>query len=65
MSAESCILTTKDFTILEVMRDRCLGREDPLALLLKRKLDSALVVFRDDVPANVATLSSQDRKSVV
>ena len=26
MSAETCILTTKDFTILEVMRDRCLGR---------------------------------------
>ncbi|MBX9451875.1 nucleoside-diphosphate kinase [Neoaquamicrobium sediminum] len=64
MSAESCILTTKDFTILEVMRDRCLGREDPLALLLKRKLDSALVVFRDDVPANVATLSSRVNFSV-
>ncbi len=64
MSAESCILTTKDFTILEVMRDRCLGREDLLAPLLKRKLDSALVVFRDDVPANVATLSSRVNFSV-
>jgi regulator of nucleoside diphosphate kinase len=64
MSAESCILTTKDFTILEVMRDRYLGRENPLALLLKRKLDSALVVFRDDVPANVATLSSRVNFSV-
>lgn len=59
MSTESCILTTKDFTILEVLRDRCVGQEDPFAQLLKRKLDSALVVFRDDVPANVATLSSR------
>ena len=59
MSTETCILTTKDFTILEVMRDRCLGRDDPLAPILKRKIESALVVFREDVPANVATLSSR------
>ncbi|MDH4984957.1 nucleoside-diphosphate kinase [Aminobacter anthyllidis] len=59
MSTETCVLTTKDFTILEVMRDRCLGRDDPLAPILKRKIESALVVFRDDVPANVATLSSR------
>lgn len=64
MSTESCILTTKDFTILEVLRDRCRAPEDPLALLLKRKLDAALVVFRDDVPANVATLSSRVNFSV-
>jgi regulator of nucleoside diphosphate kinase len=59
MSTETCILTTKDFTILEVMRERCLGSDDPLAPILKRKIESALVVFRDDVPANVATLSSR------
>lgn len=59
MSKEICILTTKDFTILEVMRDRCLGRDDPLAPILKRKIESALVVFREDVPVNVATLSSR------
>lgn len=59
MSQETCILTTKDFTILEVMRDRCHGRDDPLAPILKRKIASAIVVFRDDVPANVATLSSR------
>jgi regulator of nucleoside diphosphate kinase len=59
MSAETCILTTKDFTILEVMRERCLGRDDPLASILKRKIESALVVFRDDVPLSVATLSSR------
>ena len=59
MIKETCILTTKDFTILEVMRDRCLGRDDPLAPLIKRKIDSALVMFRDDIPDNVATLSSR------
>ena len=59
MSKDTCILTTKDFTILEVMLDRCHGRDDPLADLLKRKLDAALVVFRDDVPGGVATLSSR------
>jgi regulator of nucleoside diphosphate kinase len=59
MPTETCILTTKDFTILEVMRDRCLGSEDPLAPMLKRKIETALVVFREDVPVNVATLSSR------
>ena len=45
---ETCILTTKDFTILEVMRDRCLGRDDPLMPILKRKFENALVVFREE-----------------
>ena len=64
MSQESCILTTKDFTIVEVMRDRCLGQDDPLAPILKRKIDSATVVFRDDVPDDVATMSSRVTFSV-
>ena len=59
MSQDACILTTKDLTILEVMLDRCLGRDDPLAPLLRRKINGAEVVFRDDVPAEVATLSSR------
>ncbi|NLD55335.1 MAG: nucleoside-diphosphate kinase [Burkholderiaceae bacterium] len=59
MPNESCILTTKDFTILEVMRDRSLDPEDPLAQILKRKTESAVVMFRDDVPADVATLRSR------
>jgi len=59
MTTETCVLTTKDFTILEVMRERCLGSDDPLAPILNRKIGSALVVFRDDVPADVATLSSR------
>jgi regulator of nucleoside diphosphate kinase len=64
MSQETCILTTKDFTIVEVMRDRCLGQDDPLAPILKRKIDSATVVFRDDVPDDVATMSSRVTFSV-
>lgn len=64
MTRETCFLTTKDFTILEVMRDRCLGRDDPLAPILKRKIESATVMFRDDIPVNVATLSSRVTFSV-
>jgi regulator of nucleoside diphosphate kinase len=59
MSHDACILTTKDLTILEVMLDRCLGMDDPMAPLLRRKINTAQVVFRDDVPADVATLSSR------
>lgn len=64
MSDEKCILTTKDFTILEVMRDRCPDPDDALARLLKRKLETAMVMFRDDVPENVATLNSRVTFSV-
>lgn len=59
MINDSCILTTKDFTILEIMRDRGTGHDNPLAAVLKRKLETANVVFRDDIPDNVATLSSR------
>ncbi|MCC0042899.1 MAG: hypothetical protein H6892_00455 [Brucellaceae bacterium] len=59
MTDDTCVLTTKDFTILEVMRERCLGRDDPLAPLLDRKMESARVVFSDDIPENVATLNSR------
>jgi regulator of nucleoside diphosphate kinase len=64
MTKDTCFLTTKDFTILEVMRDRCLGRDDPLAPILKRKIEAATVMFRDDIPVNVATLSSRVTFSV-
>jgi regulator of nucleoside diphosphate kinase len=59
MPHDACILTTKDFTILEVMLDRCLGTDDPMRALLRRKIESATVVFRDDVSPDVATLSSR------
>ena len=63
MSNQACILSTKDHTILEVLYDRYRGRGDPLAFLLRRKLESAVVVFREDVPENVATLNSRVRFS--
>lgn len=59
MTKDACILTTKDFTILEVMLDRCTDRSSPVGALLKRKLEAAAVVFRDDVPPAIATLSSR------
>ena len=46
------------------MRDRRLGRDDPLVPILYTKLESALVMFRDDIPENVATLSSRVTFSV-
>jgi regulator of nucleoside diphosphate kinase len=59
MSPDTCILTTKDLTILEIMLDRCLGRDDPLMPVLRKKMASATIVFRDDVPADVVTLNSR------
>lgn len=56
---ESCLLTTKDCAILEAMLDRCLGLDDPMAPLLRRKLSRAAVMFRDDIPATVVTLNSR------
>lgn len=59
MPSDTCILTTKDFTILETMLDCRLERDDRIVPLLRRKLNAAKVVFRDDVPADVSTLSSR------
>ncbi|MCV0394365.1 MAG: nucleoside-diphosphate kinase [Rhizobiaceae bacterium] len=64
MSTETFILTTKDFTILEVMRDRCLGDDDPLAPILDRKIGSAVVTLLGAVPGNVVTMSSRVSYSV-
>jgi regulator of nucleoside diphosphate kinase len=64
MSTENCILSTKDFTILEFMRDRRVGTDDPLSPILEQKLLSATVMFREDIPADVATLSSRVTFSV-
>lgn len=52
-------LTTKDYTLLEVMLDRCLGRDDPMVPILQRKLSAAIVTIREHIPANVVTLSSR------
>ncbi|MBX3598879.1 MAG: nucleoside-diphosphate kinase [Rhizobiaceae bacterium] len=59
MSQDECILTTKDYTIIEVMRDRCVDVKDPLRPLLERKLKSARIIFSDDAPPALATISSR------
>ncbi|MDF1609325.1 nucleoside-diphosphate kinase [Hoeflea sp. YIM 152468] len=64
MSNEICILTNVDFTVLEFLRGRCQGADDPLASILKRKIESALVMAHSDVPGNVATLNSRVTFSV-
>lgn len=52
-------LTTKDYTILEVMLERFQGRDPVLVDLLTRKIAGAKVVFRADIAPDVATLSSR------
>lgn len=64
MSKEICILTNIDFTVLEFMRGRCRGENDPLAPILKRKIESALVLFHSEIPSDVATLNSRVTFSV-
>ena len=59
MPHNPCLLTTKDYTILEVMLERCLGLDDPLRPTLQEKLKSAVVVFADDIPTTVVTLNSR------
>lgn len=54
-----CVLTTKDFTILEVMLDRMPAGDDIVRTMLRKKLSDAVVMLRDDIPADIATLSSR------
>jgi regulator of nucleoside diphosphate kinase len=56
---DNCQLTTKDYTILEVMHDCYLGDDKSMSEILQRKVSSALVMFRDDIPPTVVTLSSR------
>jgi regulator of nucleoside diphosphate kinase len=58
MSNEACILTSRDFAILESMAGET-PSSDPLLPLLRRKLERATVTFGNDVPADVATLGSR------
>ncbi|AKH99346.1 hypothetical protein IMCC20628_00622 [Hoeflea sp. IMCC20628] len=58
---QACILTSKDFTILETMYDRRHTLTDCVRLLLKQKLDHTTVVFTDDIDGNIITLNSRVR----
>ena len=58
-TTENYQLTTKDYTILEVMLERYHGRDATMSTILRRKVSQALVMFRDDIPPTVVTLSSR------
>lgn len=60
-SDETYQLTTKDHTILEVMRERSLGGDPIVAEILRRKLSRALLKFREDIAPGIVTLSSHVR----
>jgi regulator of nucleoside diphosphate kinase len=64
MLNDNFILSTKDFTILEAMCDNPLGHFDLLVPLIRRKIDRAIVVFRDDLPREVASINSRVAFSV-
>ncbi|OWV74434.1 hypothetical protein ATY76_28125 [Rhizobium sp. R339] len=61
---DPCLLTTKDYTLLETMRDDPLVRDASLVRLLRRKMASAIVMFREDLPEDVASLNSRVTFSV-
>jgi len=57
-------LTSKDFTILEAMRDRCLSPTSAYGRLLARKIDTACVVLTEDIAPDRVTLNTRLRYSV-
>jgi regulator of nucleoside diphosphate kinase len=58
-NSDRCVLTAKDFSILDAMKERCLVEGNPLAEIIRRKLAGACVTFADDVPADIVTLNSR------
>ncbi len=57
-----CQLTAKDFSVLEGMMDRLEAQalaDAAIARLLRRKLATARICFRDDVDPRVATINSR------
>ncbi len=61
MSNDNIILTTKDFTILEVLRDRHHDQTGLLMPLIRNKMEKAIVVFREDLPGDIASINSRVR----
>jgi regulator of nucleoside diphosphate kinase len=54
-----CKLTTKDLSILEVMLERLGEPSGDFGRLLRRKINSAELYFRDEIPPKVVTLNSR------
>jgi regulator of nucleoside diphosphate kinase len=59
MDRVTCRLTSKDFSILEVMLERRIASGDAILPLLRCKVANADVVLVDSIEANVATLNSR------
>ena len=58
---QKCKLTSKDLAILETMYDRRHMLADPVRQVLRHKLDTAIVVFSEDIDANLVTLNTRLR----
>lgn len=58
---QKCTLTSKDLAILETMYDRRHMLADPVRHVLSHKLDTAIVVFPEDIEANLVTLNTRLR----
>ena len=58
-ASDVCQLTTKDYTILEIMREQPFGLDELMRSILDRKLSNAIVALRDDIPADVVTVGSR------
>ncbi|MBB3660243.1 regulator of nucleoside diphosphate kinase [Rhizobium sp. BK650] len=61
---DQCLLTTKDYTLLETIHDDPLVRDTALLSLVRRKKASAIVLFREDLPEDVASVNSRVTFSV-
>lgn len=59
MDRVTCRLTSKDFSVLEVMLERRIASGDAILPLLRCKVANADVVLVDSIEANVATLNSR------
>ncbi|MDP2121624.1 MAG: nucleoside-diphosphate kinase [Hoeflea sp.] len=58
---QTCTLTSKDYAILETIHDRSHMLADPARQILTHKLDTATVVFCEDIDANIVTLNTRLR----
>ena len=58
-NTHGCLLTTKDYSILKTMLELASVRSDPIALLLRKKLSSAMIVFSGAIDPRAVTLNSR------
>jgi regulator of nucleoside diphosphate kinase len=59
-----CLFTIGDFSTLEVLHEQWADRGHELAAALWAKLESAKIVFPDDLPRDVASLGSRVRYAI-